>query len=97
MVTKQFVALFILVVIAIFAGIIFTNIAIFESSMTYDVTNLIESMFSFVDVVVFKLGEQDAAINFWIREATVEVQQAEAELFFWNSYIFEVINGGPTG
>jgi ABC-type proline/glycine betaine transport system permease subunit len=94
MVTKQFVALFILVVIAIFAGIIFTNIAIFESSMTYDVTNLVQSMFSFVDiVVVFKLGEQDAAINNWIFEATVEVQQAEAELFFWNDYIFEVING----
>jgi hypothetical protein len=50
-------------------------------------------MFSFVDVVVFKLGEQDAAINNWIFEATVEVQQAEAELFFWNDYIFEVING----
>ena len=93
MVTKQFVALFILVVIAIFAGIIFTNIAIYESSQTYEITDLVETMFEFTDTVVFKLGEQNGAIDVWIREATVEVQQANAELFFWNDYVFQVING----
>ena len=92
MVTKQFVALFILVVIAIFAGIIFTNIAIYESNQTYEIENLVGSMFEFTDTVVFKLGEQNDAIDFWIREATVEVQQANAELFFWNDYVFQVIN-----
>ena len=92
MVTKQFVALFILVVIAIIAVVTFVNIAIFEATQTYDISVLVGSIFSFLDAVVFKLGEQDAAVNDWIAEATVEVQQAEAELFFWNEYIFNLIN-----
>jgi hypothetical protein len=93
MFTKQFVALFILVVIAIIAGITFTNIVIFEATQTYDMNFLFSSIFSFIDTVVFKLGEQNGAVDFWINEATFEVQQAEAELFFWNEYIFQVING----
>lgn len=93
MMTKQFVALFILVVIAIIASVTFTNIVIFEATQTYDLNALYGSIFSFIDTVVFKLGEQNNAVNFWIQEATVEVQQAEAELFFWNEYIFQVING----
>lgn len=93
MFTKQFVALFILVVIAIIASVTFTNIVIYEATQTYDLNNLYTSLFSFIDTVVFKLGEQNGAVNFWIEEATFEVQQAEAELFFWNEYIFSVING----
>ena len=93
MFTKQFVALFILVVIAIIASVTFTNIVIYEATQTYDLNNLYASLFSFIDTVVFKLGEQNGAVNFWIEEATFEVQQAEAELFFWNEYIFSVING----
>lgn len=93
MFTKQFVALFILVVIAIIASVTFTNIVIYEATQTYDLNNLYLSLFSFIDTVVFKLGEQNGAVNFWIEEATFEVQQAEAELFFWNEYIFSVING----
>ena len=92
--TKQFVALFILVVIAIIAVVTFVNIAIFESTQTYDVGILIGSIFNFLDVVVLKLGEQDAAVNFWIEEATMEVNQATEELFFWNTYICQVI-GNP--
>jgi hypothetical protein len=51
------------------------------------------SIFSFLDTVVFKLAEQNGAVEFWISEATFEVQAAEAELFFWNEYIFQIING----
>ncbi len=91
--TKQFVALFILVVIAIVGAVTFTNIVIFESTQTYDLGVLYSSIFSFIDTVTFKLAEQNGAVNFWINEATFEVQQAEAELFFWNEYIFQVING----
>ncbi len=83
-------------VIAIIAVVTFVNIAIFEQTRTYDITVLIQSIFRFIDAVVFKLGEQDTAVNGWIAEATVEVDQATAELFFWNDYIFNTINGGPT-
>jgi hypothetical protein len=93
MVTKQFVALFILVVIAIIAVVTFTNIVIFETTQTYDIAALVGSIFSFLDTVAFKLQtEQNAAVNAWIEEATVEVQQAEAELLFWNSYIQALLN-----
>jgi hypothetical protein len=91
--TKQFVALFILVVIAIIAGVTFTNIVIYESTQIYDLDVMYGSIFSFLDTVVFKLAEQNGAVEFWISEATREVQMAEAELFYWNEYIFEIING----
>ncbi len=90
--TKQFVALFILVVIAIIAVVTFVNIVIYETGREYDLTVLFASIFSFLDAVAFKLIEQDFAVQAWIDEATFEVQQAEAELFFWNSYIFSLIN-----
>ena len=96
MVTKQFVALFILVVIAIIAVVTFTNIALFEAAQTYDMSVLIGSIFNFLDTVQFKLAfEQNAAVEAWISEATFEVQQAEAELLFWNQYITSLLN--PTG
>ena len=93
MVTKQFVALFIMVVIAIIAVITFTNIAIYEQSQTYDITVLLSSVFEFLDTVAFKLQiEQNAAVVAWIDEATLEVQQAEAELVFWNTYTSSLLN-----
>ncbi len=92
MITKQFVALFVLVVIAVIAIATFTNIAIFETFNTYDLSELIASIFSFLNTLLSVLGEQDAAVDGWIDEATVEVQQVEAELFFWNNYVFGLIN-----
>lgn len=94
--TKQFVALFILVVVAIVAVVTFVNIAILETYETYDLSGLVMSILSFLDKVLVKLGEQDVAVDAFIAEATSEVQLAEAELFFWNAYVPLVFdNPGP--
>ncbi len=93
--TKQFVFFFILVVVAIVAVAIVTQIAIWESTHTWDLTALIENLYDVVDLVVVKLTEQDVAMQEWVDEATQEVADIETEILFWNDYVAATINPCP--
>ncbi|MCP4655045.1 MAG: hypothetical protein GY856_06455, partial [bacterium] len=71
------------------------QIAIWESTHTWDLTALIENLYDVVDLVVVKLTEQDVAMQDWVDEATQEVADIETEILFWNEYVATTINPPP--
>ena len=82
--TKQFVFFFILLVISLVAVATVTQIAVWESTHTWDVSVMIGSLFDIVQVSISTLCEQDQAMQFWIDEATLELQMIQGEIIFWN-------------
>jgi hypothetical protein len=94
--TKQFTIFFLLVVVFLVAIMIVTSLAWREASTTYDTTSIHTSLLSIVDLSAVKIGEQEVAMQAWVAEVDLELNEVESQIGIFQDHVDATIGGqGP--
>lgn len=93
--TKQFTIFFLLVVVFLVAIMIVTNLALRESTKTYDTTSIRNSLTSIVNLSATKIKAQETAMQAWVDEVDVELNDVEAQIALFQTEVDTAIPPAP--
>ncbi|HSG38394.1 MAG TPA: hypothetical protein VLE27_02055 [Thermoanaerobaculia bacterium] len=93
--TKQFTIFFLLVVVFLVAIMIVTNLALRESTKTYDTTGIRATLTDIVNLSATKIRAQETAMQGWVDEVGVELEDVEAQIALFQTEINTAIPAAP--